>query len=29
MTVLALGYLGLRAKSVEDWAGYGQNFLGL
>src|SRR5881396_547004 len=29
MTVQALGYVGVRAKSLEDWAGYGQNLLGL
>ena len=29
MTVQALGYVGVRAKSLEDWASYGQNFLGL
>jgi len=29
MQVQALGYVGVRAKSLEDWAGYGQNFLGL
>ena len=28
MTVQALGYIGVRAKSLEDWAGYGVNFLG-
>ena len=27
--VQALGYIGVRAKSLEDWASYGQNFLGL
>ena len=27
--VQALGYVGVRAKNLEDWAGYGQNFLGL
>src|SRR5258708_3500731 len=25
----ALGYVGIRAKSTEDWAGYGANLLGL
>ena len=25
----ALGYIGIRAKSLEDWAGYGVNLLGL
>ena len=29
MTVQALGYVGVRAKSLEDWASYGQNLLGL
>jgi 2,3-dihydroxybiphenyl 1,2-dioxygenase len=29
MTVQALGYVGVRAKSLEDWAGYGSNMLGL
>src|SRR6185312_7696844 len=29
MNVQALGYIGVRAKSLEDWAAYGQNFLGL
>ena len=29
MTVQALGYIGVRAKNLEDWAGYGSNFLGL
>ena len=29
MTVQALGYIGVRAKTLEDWAAYGQNFLGL
>src|SRR5215216_1468046 len=29
MTVQALGYVGVRCKSLEDWASYGQNFLGL
>jgi 2,3-dihydroxybiphenyl 1,2-dioxygenase len=28
-TVEALGYVGVRAKSLEDWASYGSNFLGL
>jgi len=27
--IQALGYVGVRAKNLEDWAGYGQNFLGL
>ena len=25
----ALGYVGIRAKNTEDWAGYGSNLLGL
>ena len=29
MLVEALGYVGVRAKNLEDWAGYGQNLLGL
>jgi 2,3-dihydroxybiphenyl 1,2-dioxygenase len=29
MTVQALGYVGVRAKNLEDWAIYGANFLGL
>ena len=29
MTVQALGYVGVRAKNLEDWAGYGSNLLGL
>src|SRR6185437_3170948 len=29
MSVQALGYIGVRAKSLEDWATYGVNFLGL
>lgn len=29
MTVQALGYVGVSAKSPEDWAGYGTAFLGL
>ena len=29
MTVQALGYVGVRAKDLEDWASYGSNFLGL
>ena len=28
-SIQALGYVGVRAKNLEDWAGYGQNFLGL
>jgi 2,3-dihydroxybiphenyl 1,2-dioxygenase len=29
MTIQALGYVGIAAKTPEDWAGYGTNFLGL
>lgn len=29
MSVQALGYVGVRAKSLEDWADYGVNMLGL
>jgi 2,3-dihydroxybiphenyl 1,2-dioxygenase len=29
MTLQALGYVGVRAKSLEDWAGYGTRFLGM
>ena len=29
MTIQALGYVGVRAKSLEDWAGFGEKFLGL
>src|ERR1041385_4864940 len=29
MSVQALGYIGVRDKSLEDWATYGANFLGL
>jgi len=29
MRPLALGYVGIRAKNTEDWAGYGGNLLGL
>jgi len=28
-SVQALGYVGLRARNLEDWASYGSNFLGL
>ena len=28
-SIQALGYIGVRAKSLEDWATYGANFLGL
>ncbi len=29
MTVQALGYLGIRAKALDDWASYGTRLLGL
>ena len=29
MSVQALGYVGVRAKNLEDWATYGRNLLGL
>jgi 2,3-dihydroxybiphenyl 1,2-dioxygenase len=29
MTIQALGYVGVTARSPEDWAGYGTGFLGL
>ena len=29
MGIEALGYIGVRAKEVGDWASYGENFLGL
>ena len=29
MTIQGLGYVGVRAKSLEDWAGFGEKFLGL
>ncbi len=29
MTVQALGYLGIRTKSLEDWSDYGTKLLGL
>ena len=29
MSVQALGYMGVRSRSVEDWAGYGTRQLGL
>ena len=29
MNIQALGYIGVRAKNLEDWGGYGVNFLGL
>ena len=29
MSVQALGYIGLRAKELGDWASFGSDFLGL
>ena len=29
MSIDALGYVGVRAKSLEDWAGFGEKFLGM
>src|SRR5215475_9682874 len=29
MGIEALGYIGVRAKDLGDWASYGENFLGL
>src|SRR5438270_13481858 len=29
MSVQALGYIGLRAKDLGDWATFGSNFLGM
>jgi hypothetical protein len=29
MGIEALGYIGVRAKDVDDWASYGTGFLGL
>ena len=29
MTIQGLGYVGVRAKSLEDWAGFAEKFLGL
>jgi hypothetical protein len=29
MAIEALGYIGVRAKDLGDWASYGSNFLGL
>ena len=29
MELQALGYIGIRAKSIEDWAGYATRFLGM
>src|SRR6185503_20654483 len=29
MAIQGLGYVSVRAKSLEDWAGFGEKFLGL
>ena len=29
MSIEALGYVGVHAKSLEDWAGFGEKFLGM
>src|SRR6266540_4381682 len=29
MTIQSRGYVGIRSKSLEDWAAYGSRFLGL
>src|SRR5262249_19990111 len=29
MDIQGLGYVGVRAKSLEDWTGFGTNFLGM
>jgi hypothetical protein len=29
MLVQSLGYVGLRAKGIDDWSGYGTRLLGL
>jgi len=29
MSITGLGYVGVRAKSLDDWAGFGANFLGM
>ena len=29
MDIQALGYVGIRAKSIEDWASFGTRFLGM
>src|ERR1700688_1296660 len=29
MHLNALGYVGIRTKNLEDWAGYSTNFLGM
>ncbi len=29
MTIQGLGYVGVRTKSLEDWAGFAEKFLGM
>ena len=29
MALQSLGYVGLRARDLEDWASFGENFLGM
>jgi 2,3-dihydroxybiphenyl 1,2-dioxygenase len=29
MSIIGLGYMGVHAKSLEDWAGFGEKFLGM
>ena len=29
MNIQSLGYVGIRSKSLEDWAAYGSRFLGM
>jgi hypothetical protein len=29
MDIQALGYVGVRAKSLEDWSSFGSSFLGM
>src|ERR1700674_5920708 len=29
MELQSLGYVGLRARNLEDWASFGENFLGM
>src|SRR5436190_201041 len=29
VSIEGLGYVGIRAKSIEDWSGFGRNFLGM
>ena len=29
MDIQGLGYVGVRAKSLEDWTGFGTKFLGM